>query len=305
MTKVYAARVKNRDVLINSSSGGAFSAIAEQFDYVACARYNYETNQQEFVLIQDKNDLYFAQGSVYVQSKPGHIFKDITYLAIKHPQSRFLFIGMGCQSEGFRKFVELKGLRDNFCIVDIICHGSPSPRLWREYARNLGDITHLSFKDKRNGWMNPTAVATVRDKETSIDSYIRIFYDRFALRPSCYECPYAKVERDVDMTIGDFWHIEDKIPDFFDPMGTSVFLIHSDKGNQLWDKIKESLDYRESNTEQCWQKNLESPTERPENREKFWTDFQKRGVKYIIKMYGQDSFERRLKNKIKSFCFKG
>lgn len=85
-----------------------------------------------------------------------------------------------------------------------------------------------------------------------------MFYNRCALRPSCYECPYATTERKTDMTIGDFWHIEETIPDFYDPDGNSLFLIHTNRGEELFEKIQGDLDYRLSNTTQCWQANLEA-----------------------------------------------
>ena len=61
-------------------------------------------------------------------------------------------------------------------------------------------------------------------------TYVKVFYNRCALRPSCYECPYATTERKTDITIGDFWHIEETIPDFYNPNGNSLFLIHTNRG---------------------------------------------------------------------------
>ena len=125
-------------------------------------------------------------------------------------------------------------------IVDIICHGSPSPKMWREYAESIqkkdGKITYLTFKDKRNGWKSPTAYVKVNGAEKPIKDYVKVFYNRCALRPSCYECPYATIERKTDMTIGDFWHIEETIPDFYDPNGNSLFLIHTNRDLQI--KVK-------------------------------------------------------------------
>ena len=68
------------------------------------------------------------------------------------------------------------------------------------------------------------------------------------------------------MTIGDFWHIEETIPDFYDSNGNSLFLIHTNRGEELFEKIQSDLDYRLSNTTQCWQANLEAPTKKSEQR---------------------------------------
>lgn len=76
--------------------------------------------------------------------------------------------------------------------------------------------------------------------------------------------------------IGDFWHIEETIPDFYDSNGNSLFLIHTNRGEELFEKIQSDLDYRLSNTTQCWQANLEAPTKKSEQREEFWNDYNKK-----------------------------
>lgn len=106
-----------------------------------------------------------------------------------------------------------------------------------------------------------------------------------ALRPSCYECPYTLIERDTDITIGDFWGIDKKIPDFYDSMGTSLFIIHNQKGMELFDSVKTQLDYRECTIEECMQSHLEKPTEKPENRFQFWIDYYENGINMILKKY--------------------
>ena len=142
----------------------------------------------------------------------------------------------------------------------------------------------------------------VGGEEISISDYVKIFYNRCTLRPSCYECPYATTNRKTDMTIGDFWGIDERMPDFYDPNGNSLFLIHTDKGVELFDRIKENLDYRLSDTTQCLQPNLEAPTKKSELREEFWSDYQKKGIGFLMKKYGQDSMKARMKNRIKRIC---
>ena len=126
----------------------------------------------------------------------------------------------------------------------------------------------------------------VNGEERLIRDWINVFYNQCALRPSCYECPYATTERKTDMTIGDFWHIEETIPDFYDPDGNSVFLIHTKQGEELFKKIQSNLEYRLSNTTQCWQTHLEKPTANSEQREEFWNDYQKKGIDFVMKKYG-------------------
>lgn len=305
-TQVYAGRVKDEDVLMASSSGGAFTVISDFFlgrgDVVVAARYNYETYTEEYQLIQSVEERDDARGSKYMQSRPGDVFKQAEIWMRQNPEKEMLFVGMGCQAEGFRKFVEIKGLREQVYILDIICHGSPSPKLWRKYAQSLeykqGKIEYLTFKDKRKGWRTPTALVQIDGKETTIYDYVKVFYNRCALRPSCHICPFTTTERKTDITIGDFWHIEETLPDFYDKNGTSVFLIHTDRGAELFDQIKDDLDYKESNVKQCWQKNLEFPTPVSAQREEFWKDYHDKGIDYIMKKYGTTPFMTKVKNKV-------
>ncbi len=294
-TKVYAGRTKDHTVLMNSSSGGAYTVLTDVFlengDAVVSAIYNYQTHTTEFKMIHDKRERDQARGSKYMQSRPGNIFRE-AYLWIKqNPDRRLLFVGMGCQADGFRMYAEHMGIRQNVCIVDIVCYGSPSPKLWREYAKSLerkygGKITYLTFKDKRNGWRSPLAFVIVNGKEIPISDYVKVFYGQCALRPSCYKCQYAAIERKTDLTIGDFWHIEKTIPDFYNENGISLFLIHTNQGEALFEKIKDGLEYRLSNREQCWQINLESPTAVSEKRGTFWADYYKKGIGFIMRKYG-------------------
>lgn len=293
--------------MISSSSGGAFTALSDYFlqmgNAVVSTVYNYESHTAEFEIILDNEQRDKAKGSKYMQSKPKDAFKKAEQWLKDNPQKMLLFVGMGCQAEGFRKFSEIKGFRDRVYIVDIICHGSPSPKLWKEYACSLEQksgcrISYLTFKDKRNGWNRPTAVAVINKNEIPLNDYVRVFYNRCALRPSCHKCPFATIERKTDLTIGDFWHIEMTIPDFYDPDGTSVFLIHTNYGEKLFDNIKKDLNYRQSDPKQCWQANLESPTPVSEHRQKFWNDYKRKGIGKIIKKYGADPLKSKIRNKI-------
>lgn len=304
-TVVYAGRIKNRSVLNSSSSGGAFTVLSDFYlengDAVVASIYDYYEQTIKYQLILNKEQRDRAKGSKYIQSKPKDIFQEAYQWLVNHPYNHMLFVGTGCQAEGFRKYAEMKKIRERVCIVDMVCHGSPSPKIWREYAqyiqnKNNSRITYLTFKDKRNGWISPTAYVKIDTKEVAIEEYVRIFYNHCALRPSCYECPYAKIKRKTDLTIGDFWHIEETIPDFYNADGNSLFLIHTTIGKDLFDMIKENLDYRLSNTTQCLQENLIRPTNRPKIRDEFWSDYYKKGINFIVKKYGTVPIKTKIRN---------
>ena len=144
-----------------------------------------------------------------------------------------------------------------------------------------------------------TAFVKIVGKEIIIKDYVKVFYNKCALRPSCHKCPYTNIERKIDMTIGDFWHIEEKLPDFYDSKGNSLFLIHTNRGIELFNKIRKNIECKVSNTEECWQINLEKPTTSSPKRQDFWKDYHKQGIEIIMKKCGRDSFEQKIKNKLK------
>ena len=311
-TIVYAARLKDREKLKKSSSGGLFTALSDIFltngNAMVCCLYNYKTKHTEYRLISDPKDRDFARGSKYMQSLLGDIFRESILWLKKNPEKNLIFFGMGCQVAAFRRFTEVTRYSNRVTFVDIICHGSPSPLIWEEYANNIennyGKIQYLAFKDKRKGWKNPTALAVVSGEEIYLDDYVQVFYSDCALRPACHKCPYASIKRDTDITIGDFWGIEYSVPDFYDEMGNSLVLIHTDKGIKLFEECKEQLDYRESNINDCLQSNLINPTEVPKERRQFWKDFHQYGINYVMRKYGSLTLKSRIKNKL-HYIFRG
>ena len=130
-TIVYAGRLKDKAALLSSSSGGAFTALSNFFlgngNAVVATVYNYENHTAEFQMILNEEQRDKAKGSKYLQSRPGDIYRKAYHWLMENPKKELLFVGMGCQSDGFRKFTEMKGIRNRVYIVDIICHGSPSP----------------------------------------------------------------------------------------------------------------------------------------------------------------------------------
>lgn len=297
---VYALRLKDKKELDKSSSGGAFTAISDLFlsagNAVVSAVYHYETNQNEFMLYTTKEERDQARGSKYMQAYPLDSFQEAERF-LKDGGKEILFVGTGCQADGFRRYAEIKGFRDRTTIVDIICHGSPSPKLWKEYVG--GKISYVTFKDKKNGWKSPTAYIRKDGTEKSISDYVSLFFNKCALRPSCYECPYCTLDRKVDLTIGDFWGIDTVMPDFYSPEGNSLVLVHTEKGQELFEKIKDTVDWKESNTTDCLQPNLIRPTEKSPKREAFWADYEKKGLSYVIKKYTNTSFKTRIKRTVK------
>ena len=297
--KIYALRIKDQHELLKSSSGGAFTAFSDYFlengNAIVSAVYNYEDNQTEFMLYTTKKERDKARGSKYMQAYPMNSFQDAENW-IKAHDKKVLFVGTGCQAEGFRRYAEIKKFSKKIIIVDIICHGTPSPKLWKDYINKK--IEYLTFKDKRNGWMRPFAYILCNGKEVPIKDYVSIFNKNLALRPSCYNCPYTTLHRKTDITIGDFWGIDKVLPKFYSQEGNSLVLIHTEQGNELFELIRDKIDWKESNERDCLQPNLISPTEKPREREVFWDDYRRKGISYVLKKYTRISLTARIKNKI-------
>lgn len=289
--KVYAARAKDREILRKSSSGGMFTVLSdwmlEQGGAVAASVYSYEEQSAHFRLITDRRTRDLARGSKYMQSIAGDIYEQCFRWLQGHSGQKLMFVGMGCQAAGFKKYMTARGLQDRIYTVDIICHGSPSPRLWREYAGQKetkcgARMKRLDFKDKRNGWLSPAAVAEIGEREVSVSDYVRLFYNRCALRPSCHQCPYAQAQRTTDLTIGDYWGIEKKMPDFYDREGNSLVLVHTEEGGRIFREIGTELDSRETVIRKSMQMNLEHPTPESPVRAGFWERYESEGIEGVL-----------------------
>ena len=303
--KVYALRIKDKHDLLNSSSGGAFTAISNLFiengEAVVSTIYNYETNQNEFKLYTDYESRDKARGSKYMQAYPMNAYKDAEIWIKKHNKN-LLFVGTGCQAEAFRLYSEVRGFRDKTVIVGIVCHGVPSPMIWKDFVN--GKIEYVSFKDKRNGWLNPYAYVIKNGKEEDIAAYDKLFYNKCILRPSCYVCPFATLQRNVDITIGDFWGIDRKIPDFYSFEGNSLVLVHSKKGQDIFERIKENVEWVESNEVDCQQPNLMHPTKKSSRREQFWKTYNKHGLRKTMKVFVNVPLWRRVIRKFLRLSYK-
>lgn len=292
---IWGAKNKSRDILCNSSSGGVFTAISDSFLdknwAVASCIYNKETNNVVLEIYEKKEIRDSARGSKYIQAEIGDAFKKISKWLIDNDNKKMLVVGTGCQIAGLDRFLKLRNLRERVLLVDLICHGAPSSGLWKKYSSLIEEkwdtkIESLSFKDKRNGWENPTIYALMKGQEISISGYAEWFYGGWSLRESCYQCPYTRVDRmSSDITIGDYWGVRDYNPDFYDNMGVSLIIAQTDNGKVLVDDIAEALELIEISEEECMQPRLISPQERPANRDDFWRDMKIHGIEYCEKKY--------------------
>lgn len=279
LIKAYGCYSKNNDIRKQSSSGGIFSLLAHQVlnvgGVVFGARYDNDFNVIHDY-IEDINELYKLRGSKYLQSIIGENFKIAKEFL---EQGRLvLFSGTPCQIDGLIKFLgkEYK----NLITVDIICHGVPSKKVWnsyREYMNIKGDISSVNFRDKSIGWQEYGIKIEYKNKpmfnQLAKDNlYIIGFVNDFYLRPSCYDCKSKGINRLSDITLGDFWGIDNILPELNDQKGTSIVLIQSKKGENLFNQIKQNIIFKETEINDVikYNKSIIESAVKNEKRDKFF-----------------------------------
>lgn len=280
----YAAFNNNEKVRMNSSSGGLFSLIAE---------YIIKNNGVVFGAIFDDDflvkhikaetlpEIEKIRGSKYIQSDIGKTYNEARQAL---NQGRLvLFTGTPCQIEGLKTYL-MKDY-ENLYTQDIICHGVPSNKVWKKYLeyRKLDNdiLENVSFRNKENkGWNKYQLLFEYKNSKTYIDHiddlYMKIFLSDIALRDSCYDCKFKKKHRISDITLADFWGINDLLPEMNDEKGTSLLIVNSEKGRKLLDNIKDKIKIKEVDFEKAICKNpsmIKSPKLK-ENREKFFKDLE-------------------------------
>ena len=305
----YLAYDKNIDNRINSSSGGVFSLLAKRIltnhGIVSGASFDEHWNVHH-ICIDNDYKLHMLMGSKYLQSRMENIYNEIEYY-LKEGRT-VLFSGVECQISGLKHFLGRE--YNNLYTVGVLCHGVPSSRVWHMYLDwqkelNNSSIKKISFRNKDYGWKKYNVKiefenGNIYSKVFYDDSYMKLFLENICLRPSCYECQHKKLERDADISIGDCWGVENTVPDMDDDLGTSVVLIHSEKGKQLFDSIKEYINHKESVVDEVLPKYADSrhSVDKHVNRRKFFKEINKsKGIGNLLKCLDL-SYLDRLKRKV-------
>lgn len=307
---VYGAKHLNYEARASSSSGGAFTALS---DYVlntggvifgAAFDDNFRVVHKCAYTADERNAM---RGSKYVQSDMGDTFSQIKRLLKNN--NTVLFTGTPCQCGGLKSFLNATNCNtENLILCDIVCHGVPSPLFWDEHINSLkkkfgNDIKNYFFRSKVLGWHTHTEAVENRHgklkyKSSFIQKHKHLFYSHYMLRPSCYNCGYTSFDRCSDITIADFWGIENCNPEFDDNKGVSLILVNSPKGEMIFNAVKKDFLYIESDSQKCMQNNLKQPSSKPKDRPRFWNDYFTKGYKYTAKKYAQIGFKHKVKGLI-------
>ena len=247
---VYAAINTNEEIRLQSSSGGIFTILAEKVIENGGVIFGAKWDKSSWIVVHDYTEtlegIAAFRSSKYLQSRIADTFVKVEYFLKQGRQ--VLFSGTPCQIAGLNHF--LRKNYDNLVTCEIFCHSVPSPKVWQLYLReqlsNLNwkysDISHIGFRDKKTGWrdyhiaiMNKNG--SLFDTPASINPYMRGFLAGLYDRPSCHACPAKKLKSGSDLTIGDFWGIQNVLPEIDDNKGTSAVLVNTTKGRNFLNLI--------------------------------------------------------------------
>lgn len=315
----YAMRAKDSDVLMSSTSGGFMTPLIEYVlncEGVICAA-SYDDNFQVVHTIIDEKDepeIGKIRGSKYVQSYLGDSFSKIKkYL---HEQRMVCFVGTTCQVNGLKAYLR-KDYKE-LITVDLVCHGSPSPKLWGKYLdfqkeKYHSEIQEVVFRNKTYGYHSGTMkIRFTNGKKyfgsARVDYMLKSFFKEIASRPICYQCPFKTLERCSDFTIYDCWHVAELVSGLSDDdRGYTNVMVQSNKGKEILEKIRKSYDIYQVDNQKAIE--LDGPmvlhSAIPHNRrDEYYTDLDSENLNEHINKYIPITAKDILIERAKIFVYK-
>lgn len=307
----FGVRLKDISEVMKSRSGGAFVAFSDYILNQGGVIYGAGFGDS-FVIkhqrAENKEQRDNFRGSKYVQSDLSDIFAQVK----NDLESRkVLFSGTPCQVAGLKSYIP-KRLHSNLVTVDIVCHGVPSPFIWKDYLKYIQnkedkDIVEVNFRNKSMfGWKAHKETFKLKNRTNDIvniksfNIFTNLFYQHVILRPSCSNCKFCNLKRPSDLTLADFWGWEKTDKDINkDDKGLSLILVNSKKGEEVFNNVKQQFNIIYPKIEDCLQPCLERPYELNPKSNKFVKDYQRFGFKYILFMYSNIGPVYKLSNLLK------
>lgn len=290
-----ASILKDKAERQRSTSGGVFYAIAkwivEQKGIVYGAAFD-EQLQLRHIGVDNLDDLQKLRGSKYIQSKLGHVFKDVKS-QLEHGNWCY-FTGTGCQVAGLRAFLR-KDYEKLIC-SDVVCHGVPPQRLFNEHIAYMEEkyhdkVVNYQFRDNNMGGYCETCSFAERKAVVNptyeLSPYLYSFMYGYTHRYSCYDCKFAKVPRQGDITLADYWGVKHIFPQIDYSSGCSLVLINTTRGKYIWEQVKENYDYCISKIEDAskYNGNLVRSSKMPLQRTNIYKEISDNGYGYVAKKY--------------------
>lgn len=292
--KYYATQHKDKEIRMESSSGGVFWALAQAVIEEDGCVYGAAFDENWIVrheVAENLDDVKKFCGSKYIQSK-NEVYESV--LDNLKKGRTVLYTGTPCQCQGILQYVNSKKVAtDNLFLVDFVCHGVGSPAVWKKYVEWLeqekGKIQYVTFRDKENGWnKSRTKILNTNREDVSQNtySYFEMYRSLLTTRNSCFECDFTDYSRCTDLTLGDFWNIGTLEHDMDSESGVSQVLVNTEKGQRLLENAGAMLHLLECTKKDCWQPHLEYPIEKPRGREEFRKLFTEQDFEAVLKKYG-------------------
>ncbi|MBQ6880367.1 MAG: Coenzyme F420 hydrogenase/dehydrogenase, beta subunit C-terminal domain [Bacteroidales bacterium] len=292
---VWAARNIDADVLASSQSGGVFSALSDVVlsrNGVVYGAVIGEDFSVAHIRAEDRRTRDMMRGSKYVQSDMGNVFRQVRKDLSEGKE--VLFSGTPCQTAGLASYVPEK-FRTRLFLVDFICHGVSSPYVWRDYVSYMerkGPLSQVCFRDKGiEGWKVHKESFIYEDGRTASRETFRVlFYKNIMLRRNCSSCPYHIGNRKADITIADFWGIEEIMPEMDGNDGTSMVIFHTPKGLEMKEDAAFLMDMKSLMISRDFMSrrnpNLVRPARPYKDRDLFEKEFAEKGFLHVARKWG-------------------
>ncbi len=301
--EVFAYKAKD-SLRKKSTSGGAASALAESIINNGGSVYGASLDENfklSHIRITNKKDIALMQGTKYIQSDMTGVFEQLSY-DLK-AQRAVLFTGTPCQTAAVLNFVKSKKLpQEKLYLCDIICHGVPSPKAFNDYILWLKEretFDKYYFRNKEISWRGDSASVSLDNgikANKYISSFMSLYYSNLLTDEACFDCKFTTKERVSDITVSDFWGIEDTAAKFEDSLGVSMVLVNTQKGRELFESVKGKK--ISVNLDNAKQPQLKKPAEKPDGYDEFWQNY---NINSALKKYGaiKDSLKTKLYKLIK------
>ena len=177
----------------------------------------------------------------------------------------------------------------------------PSPLVFSKYVseletKNQSKVTSILFRDKKYGWENYSTVIHFEDgiikrRIAKMNPYMKLFYSNLSLRPSCYECPFKMQQRVSDITLADFWGVNNLLPRFSNDQGINLVMVNSEKGEELFHRIQHLVTYKEVNKEDVLStfSTITNSATKPHLRDAFFEELQNFTLDELSKHFCKES----------------
>lgn len=302
--KVVSSYRKDASKYREYTSSGIFAELAKRIinngGKVCGCVWNAEM-QAVHVLTEDINVVRKMSYSKYVQSNLENCYKDIKETL--NEGKKVLFCGTPCQVAAINNYIKVN--RDSLYTVGIVCHGTPSPAVWDKYKsiledKNKSKMVDANFRYKgKYGWITPFTQYKFENGKEEIklsfteDSYVIAFGADILHRNTCYNCGYKGTKSGADIVTGDFWGCSSELLKKSKNKGISSVIIHTDKGHEMMNMLKDIFEVDESDSEliEAENKPIYSPVKYNPIRDKFYSEFAETGnINYMNAMFNRRKY---------------